>query len=242
MILEIDVGNSRVKWRLLGSSPLQCGSYARGEVPVYPAQQPREIRVSSVAGEEFERALADDLQARWGVQPWFARSTARCGQLVNSYEIPERMGVDRWLAMLAAWREIEGALCVVDAGSALTIDLVNEAGRHLGGYIIPGAAAMHASLQSGTDRVRYQAGQRASLTPGMCTASAVGNGVLLAMVASVELVLSRFAAADGEMALLCCGGDGEQLAELVSCEARYMPDLVFDGLAIAAAAEGSLSC
>ena len=140
------------------------------------------------------------------------------------------MGVDRWLAMLAARARCTDRLCVVDAGSALTIDLVAASGQHEGGYIIPGPALMARSLQRDTQRVRYAARDDVSLEPGTDTASAVGNGIALAQCGAVELALQR---CDGDApALFLTGGGGAALQRLLQRPATLVEDLVFEGLAL----------
>jgi len=171
----------------------------------------QQIWVASVAGSEAEQSLADMLARRWGVQAWFARSEASCSGLRNSYQQPARMGVDRWLAMLAAWQRLQGRACVVDAGSALTCDLVSAQGQHEGGYIIPGPTLMERALLLDTERVRF--------------AEDVQTGALALAMDRAGIVPSQ---------LLFCGGWGKNLMELLERGGSYIPDLVFEGLEMAA--------
>ncbi len=156
--LQLDVGNSSVKWRLVRRGQISHrGSYHRGdeseqEVLLHCTDTLDHIWIASVAAPATETELAALLQEQWGIAPWFARTQARTGSLRNSYDDPARMGVDRWLAMLGARERERGKLCVIDAGSALTIDIVSAAGQHEGGYIIPGAALMERALLLDTDQ------------------------------------------------------------------------------------------
>jgi type III pantothenate kinase len=185
-----------------------------------------------VAGRAAETDLIALLARRWQVEPWFARSEAQTGGLVNSYSEPSRMGVDRWLAMLGAWRRAGERLCVVDAGSALTIDLVDVSGHHEGGYIIPGPHLMERALLLDTDRVRFDEDVPYRLSPGVSTAEAVRHGVALAQVGALALVLERAGVAPR---LFFCGGGGERLMQLLDRGGELVPDLVFEGLEIMAA-------
>ncbi|MFU8765165.1 MAG: type III pantothenate kinase, partial [Haliea sp.] len=174
--LQFDVGNSSAKWRLMAGGELVTrGVYRRDDEDsrkrlLACSDGVASIWIASVASEEAEFQLAGMLQERWQIEPWFARSEARTGALVNSYQQPLRMGVDRWLAMLGAWHRHPGRLCVVDAGSALTIDLVAGSGRHEGGYIIPGPSLMERALLLDTDRVRFAEEAVYDLAPGTSTA------------------------------------------------------------------------
>ncbi len=232
--LQLDVGNSSAKWRLVrAGSVLARGRYRPGDEASRQAllglaDAPQAIWVSSVAAPAAERELAQLLRAQWGVEPWFARSAARSGDLVNSYADPSRMGVDRWLAMLGARARLQGRLCVVDAGSALTIDLVAADGVHEGGYIIPGPALMERSLLLDTDRVRFAEDTAYDLAPGRSTAQAVRHGIALAQAGAVGLALC--AAGEPAPTLLFCGGGAELLVSLLQVEGQVVPDLVFEGL------------
>ena len=236
--LQIDVGNSAAKWRLLeGREIIARGNYSLSEetsrVELLGCTAALDhIWISSVASPAAESELADLLSEQWRVEPWFARTPAQTGSLLNSYEDPSRMGVDRWLAMLAAWQRQQGPVCVVDAGSALTIDMVIDTGQHQGGYIIPGAALMERALLLDTERVRFEQEVDYDLFPGTSTAEAVRHGIALAQVGAVSVALDACAES---MALYFCGGGGEKLRALLQRGGEYIPDLVFEGLEILAA-------
>ena len=131
------MGNSGAKWRLLCDDTLIARGVYRADDPgarrslLECADQLDEVWIASVAGPEQEAALAQLLAERWAIDPWFARTAAITGDLRNSYVEPARMGVDRWLAMLGARRRHRGRVCVIDAGSALTIDIVNLSLIHI---------------------------------------------------------------------------------------------------------------
>jgi len=239
LCLQLDVGNSSAKWRLLESGTLRArGRYRHGDADDREAllsctHVVEQIWISSVARPEAESDLEALLQQRWGVKPWFARTPARCLGLVNSYAEPSRMGVDRWLAMLGARARCSGRICLVDAGSALTIDLVSASGRHEGGYIIPGPALMERALLLDTDRVRFEEAVAYRLQPGTSTAEAVRHGISLAQTGALLMALRQ--AADPVPSLFFCGGAGETLMQLLGAGGELVPDLVFEGLELMAA-------
>jgi type III pantothenate kinase len=236
--LQLDVGNSSAKWRLVRDSAIiDRGSYRRDDdiarsLLLGCTDTLDHIWIASVAAPAVEVDLAALLQQKWGVTPWFARTQARTGGLSNSYAEPGRMGVDRWLVMLGARTRATGRICVVDAGSALTIDIVSGAGQHEGGYIIPGAALMERALLLDTDRVRFDEAAAYVLTPGTSTAEAVRHGIALAQAGAVTLALDQVGSEP--LALLYCGGAGQQLMQLVDRGGQWLPDLVFEGLEVMA--------
>ena len=239
--LQMDVGNSSAKWRVVESGAVVArGSYLTGdelsrEELFASVEVLGQIWVASVAAVPAETELTRMLVEKWGVQPWYARTPARANGLKNSYTDPGRMGVDRWLAMLAARDFVAGRFCVVDAGSALTIDIVDERGLHEGGYIIPGPGLMERALLLDTDRVRFEESAEYQLSPGKSTAEAVRHGIAVAQAGAVRMVLDEMKISEDQ--LLICGGGGVTLQALLSGAGRQVPDLVLDGLALMAGRE-----
>jgi len=229
--LLVDVGNTAIKWccdsgEALGPTQ-RCGrSIERLLAALDDAGATADaVAVCSVAGEAFDGALMQALVDRGFPAPRLARTEARTGGLRNSYADPARMGVDRWLAMLAAWRGVAHPVCVVDAGTALTIDLVDASGQHEGGYIIPGAALMVRALVGGTDRIAVDVGREPAVTPGTSTSDCVNHGAWLAGYGALKAVLMRAP----EHRVVVTGGDGQALLSL-GINGEWRPQLVFEGL------------
>ncbi|HAN26243.1 MAG TPA: type III pantothenate kinase [Haliea salexigens] len=241
--LQLDMGNSSAKWRLKRDGEIVARGEFRHNAPetmealLAQPVEPAYIWIASVSSEATEDAVRRRLQQRWPrAKFWFARSEARSGDLVNSYTQPLRMGVDRWLAMLGARERCQQRLAVVDAGSALTIDLVAADGHHEGGYIIPGAALMERALLLDTDRVRFAEQPVYALAPGRSTAEAVRHGIALSQAGAVLLALRK--AGDPAPELVFCGGAGETLQALLGGVGKLHPDLVFEGLEVLAGLRG----
>lgn len=240
--LQFDVGNSSAKWRLVIDGQVTArGSYRQDDAGAKKALLAcaaglDAVWISSVAGPTGEAHLASLVHEQWGITPWFARTEARSADLVNSYAEPTRMGVDRWLAMLGARARNGARICVIDAGSALTIDLVSAGGVHEGGYIIPGPALMERALLLDTDRVRFDEDVGYDLAPGRSTAEAVRHGIALAQVGAVAVALDQCSA--DQPALFFTGGAGEALQGLLGRGGTYAPDLVFEGLEVMAGLAG----
>jgi len=106
----------------------------------------------------------------------------RCG-----YASPQTLGVDRWVAACAGY-SMHGDCLVVDAGTAITIDIASQ-GVYEGGVIIPGLNMMASALISNTDKIN-EASLLSELAVGNSTASAVANGALIAAVGAIRLILT----------------------------------------------------
>lgn len=243
MILEIDMGNSRIKWRLRSQSARLAGGVLNGGyeplAELLPAGQPLEhVWVASVLGSEINQNFSRWCAKRLGVRPEFAQPQRCCAGVVNGYRDFRLLGVDRWLAMVAAFSSINGPVLVVQAGSAITVDLIAGSGQHLGGYIGPGLQMMRRSLRTGTDRVDPGSApwQRLSLHPGDNTETAVqaALGAMALGVAGRGLSeLKMYEQSRGtysEPVVYLAGGDGALLAEQLPLSV-LVPELVLDGLA-----------
>lgn len=233
MILELDAGNSRVKWRLISRNgeivDKGCGTgVSLHTIGIPESGRPARIRVVSVRGPEFEGRLREESALIWGVLPEFATSTATSSCVVNGYEVPASLGADRWMAILAAYNDCGAACCVVDAGTAITLDVVAESGCHEGGYIVPGMSLQRRKLEESTSIRLFALPDWSDVSLGVCTNSAVQNGIV-SMVSDWIACESR-----GRGKLYLTGGDAEFLSrrlEVLRVEHRVVPDLVLNGLA-----------
>lgn len=172
--LLVDVGNSRVKWAFgTADGFIAVGEARHNEAGGFRAMfdaghSPGEIRVANVAGAKAGAGLAASLRERFGVTPVLARSAVSGAGVRNGYSDPAQLGVDRWLAICAAYARYRTRLCVVDAGTATTIDIVDSGGEHQGGLIMPGIALMQSALLGSTGdlaRLAAESGSRTAL-PG----------------------------------------------------------------------------
>ena len=239
MILEIDAGNSSLKWRWRGSAASSVADLVQLESALARGGRPREVLVSNVRGAEFEVELEQWAAREWRLQPRFARVTRACGSVRNRYPDPSRLGADRWLAMLAGYGLAQGSCLIADSGTALTIDLIDADGLHLGGYIMPGLRTMRAGLLRNTDIRLPPVGEVESIALGNDTESAVRNGTLFMLCGAVRMAATRLAQPDASPMLILTGGDAALLERELSREGVVtVPDLVLDGLAIACAHPG----
>lgn len=243
--LEIDMGNTRSKWRLRESQVVLDRGVCTSEIfpdtelsshPVVATGAIERILVAAVCEEAvFERAV-HALRATIEAPLERVMTTAHSAHGVTcAYTQPASMGVDRWLAILAAHGQrdpLAAGAMVVSCGTAVTMDFVRADGIHEGGYILPGLFMMREALLSGTGRIRFESSafdlQRA---PGDSTASAVQNGAVHAVLSTLER--SRVDCEKrwgGKVELWLTGGDASWLCGGVEKPCRYVEDLVLDGL------------
>lgn len=240
MIIEIDFGNSRIKWRYLesasGAAPIHHAASLTGMLAkLGNCEKPQAIRIASVRNSEEVNEFKDWVSERWQLEPLLAKTSRCCAGVSNSYEDESRMGVDRWLAMLSSYDRAQGACIVVDGGTALTVDVLNANGSHDGGFILPGLKLMAQALEANTGiQLRPQSGEPA-IAPGKSTEEAVHNAALAAAVALVEVTYKRLCASNSPVKIFLSGGDASVLAASLEVlgDVEILPDLVLDGLALA---------
>ncbi|MDA1107339.1 MAG: type III pantothenate kinase [Proteobacteria bacterium] len=246
-ILLLDSGNTRLKWAWLTAAGLeQPGSAAQAGLDLHAHAQsawaavatPTRIIVSNVAGDEFSARLSARTQRLWKLEPEFVRAQPRACGVTNAYADPGKLGADRWVALIAAHRHTPGAVCIVDCGTAVTIDTLTADGNHSGGVILPGLRLMQRALFEHTQKIISDDMQQDMhpLTPfARSTREAVHNGTLYALTGAIER-----ATADAEAALgttvtrIITGGDAARVLPHLATQYRHTPDLVLQGLAVIA--------
>ena len=239
MDLLIDIGNTNLKWAVyesgsLGEMQVACH---HGGLPIdlhaawEALKRPRRVLVSNVGGNETAEALESACRAYWELMPTFAATEANSYGVKIAYERPERLGVDRWLALLAVHRICEGPVLIVDAGTAITYDLLLGDGRHLGGLILPGIEMMRDSLLDCTHIPRAEP-QELSEPWAADTGAAIAAGSIQAPAALTERLFDRLSDQTGEMpSCVLTGGDAERLISALSFPVQHRPDVVLRGLA-----------
>ena len=226
-VLDIDMGNTRTKWRCGKAT----GALASPNLPRLAAA-PDRVRVATVLRNRPD--IASIAKSRFGVDAEFAVTSACLGGVRCGYRDPGRLGVDRWLATVAAWQRTHRACAVVSVGTAATVDFVDAAGRHEGGYIAPGLRLLGDALDRQTTDVRPDRNTPHRMTPGTDTQQAVAAGTLLMMVAFVNAAIDAFARRCAEPpTVFLTGGDAGLLAPQLAWPTCTEPHLVLDGLAIA---------
>ncbi|MCD5972826.1 pantothenate kinase [Pseudomonas quasicaspiana] len=245
MILELDCGNSFIKWRVirqdlpvvLAGGVVDSDERLVEAIASTPGLSLRHSRMVSVRNAEETQKLTLAIADSFGLQTQCASSAKVLAGVKNGYEAYERLGLDRWLALVGAYSTVGRSCLVLDLGTAVTSDFVNAQGEHLGGFICPGMPLMRGQLRTHTRRIRYDdaAAEEAhsSFAPGRSTAEAVERGCALMLrgfaVSQLELAHQYWG---DDFVVFVTGGDAE-LVKGVTPGARLVPDLVFVGLALA---------
>ncbi|MCX2544016.1 pantothenate kinase [Pseudomonas sp. COW5] len=245
MILELDCGNSFIKWRVLSGEAgtlvaegvVDSDGALVGNLRSLDKLSLGKCRLVSVRTEDETNLLIGLLKREFDISVVCATPAREMSGVKNGYEDYERLGLDRWLAMLGGFHLAGGACLVLDFGTAVTADFISSEGEHLGGFICPGMPLMRNQLRTHTRKIRYGdlAAERAltSHVPGRNTVEAVERGCSLMLRGFVLTQLEMARSYWGEsFSVFITGGDAELVSDVVP-EARVVPDLVFVGLAMA---------
>lgn len=235
--LLIDIGNSRVKWAWAKPGRIESGeAFNTVNVPLaFPgawedAPPPSQVWVANVAGTGIAQALETWTKRHWDIAPRFVCSEAQSHGVTNGYDHPEKLGVDRWVALIGARHLYAGPVCVADCGTAITFDALDGEGRHLGGLIAPGFSLMRGSLARGTHALPLSEDSAAEPL-ARTTVAAIASGTRLAAVGLIERAFRDATQRLGSQPrLLLTGGDAPLIAAALEVPNTLRPDLVLEGL------------
>jgi type III pantothenate kinase len=244
MILELDCGNSLIKWRVidleggvLAGGTADSDDALLGHLSALPRLQLTRCRLVSVRTTEETEQLIRSLKSEFSIEVVAAAPAKMLSGVENGYADYQRLGLDRWLAVVGAFNHARKACLVIDLGTAVTSDFVGADGCHLGGFICPGLPLMRNQLRTHTRRIRYDdaAAERAlvNLSPGRSTAEAVERGcsLMLRGFVATQAEIARGYWGD-DFAIFITGGDADLVDGLLP-GALVVPDLIFMGLALA---------
>jgi len=242
--LAIDIGNTRLKWAQYASPQPGAALLSHGAVfletidkladgPWQSLPAPGSVLGCVVAGEGVKRRVEEQLEI-WDVEPrWVASGASACG-VTNGYDHPSRLGVDRWVALIAARHRVlaQGAArpaLVVMVGTAVTVDALDASGCFLGGMILPGFGLMLRALEMGTAGLKAPTGEAVDFPTN--TSDALMSGGADAIAGAVERMHRRLLARTGENPLLfMTGGAAVKLAPITGLPFETIDTLIFEGL------------
>lgn len=242
--LAIDVGNTRLKWAQYASPQPGAALLAQGAVFLETIDHlaetdwkrlapPSSMLGCVVAGEGVKRRVEEQLEL-WDLEPRWVVSSREAAGVTNGYDHPNRLGVDRWVAMIGARHRVlaQGRprpVLVVMVGTAVTVDAVDASGHFLGGLILPGFGLMLRALEMGTAGLKAPTGEAVDFPTN--TSDALMSGGADALAGAVERMYRKLRARTGEEpALVMSGGAAVKLAPITELPFETVDTLIFDGL------------
>ena len=229
-----DLGNTRLKWMRADVGVAHALAHADAVDPLDAAFA--DIRngdhcwIASVASPARTAAIASALDRR-GAKLTRATTRGACAGVRIAYADPSRLGVDRFLALIAAHARAPGAALIVSVGTAMTIDLLDADGMHRGGLIAPSPTLMRAALARRAPQLPVDGGEVMDFASD--TADALASGA----IGSARALISHSLRAarrrlDAPPTLLITGGGADALCDGWRVRAERVPDLVLRGLRV----------
>jgi type III pantothenate kinase len=242
MRILVDIGNSRCKSAIEdeeGLHPLETFAWrdiflheVLDEVwlRVLGNRRPDSVHVSNVAGDQLLPNMAAWCCAKLDLQPIPIRSIGEFQGLKNAYREPSTFGVDRWAAMIGARSLYEGGLCVIDSGTATTVDLIDASGQHLGGAILPGIYTMRRSLGKYTTALFAADGDIRPFSDN--TAAGIAGGTGFASIGAIDRLVFEASQRVSPLTTVLTGGESEILQTFMHAPAERDPLLVLRGVSV----------
>lgn len=238
-MLTIDIGNTSIKWAIWqDGQPILAEKDAYHKESIQHAfdsifsgaPKQEKVWVACVASKDVEQVLTEWMRKQWSIEPVFLVPRNELGGVLNAYPDPSELGADRWAALLGAKSLYKTPVCIVDIGTAVTVDLMDAEGTHRGGRIMPGLDMMRVSLLHNTVGVNAIEGE----CPGFAinTADAVSSGTMYMLTAALtEVYNSAKDRLGDDMKIIITGGMAETVMPfLKDIEIFHEPHIVLHGL------------
>ena len=222
-ILLLDCGNTRVKYRLDNEVGVLSSDYSIN---------------SMLARGSLSGVLVSDVAGRYSaIERMSIENKIKClpcvvednfNGLALAYRDIKALGVDRWLAMIAAKELYNGKpAIVVDAGTAIKIDVVDARGVHLGGSISLGLRLCNETLHNATSRLP-EVDFEFDGNIGTDTVSCIKYGIIMSVVSLIERTMLKFPGSN----VVLTGGDAQLIESHLQIDGNIQPNLVLSGMMI----------
>lgn len=240
MKLLLDLGNSRCKFAVVEKGKIEkyhtqsygpfgklysvkslCDKYADASG----------IIIGSVLSEEMNSQIKETLLKDGAKNIYFLNPVENSFDVKLAYANPSALGVDRVAAMIAANEKYSGNTCVIDCGTAVTLDVIDATGVHQGGVILPGVASMRKALLANTkiaidDEMKVEFNVLSSNSE-----NAIHTGCISAVAGGIEYVVNKMASDyDSFDQVVLTGGDAGRINSYLSLAVQMDDTLVLDGL------------
>jgi len=222
----------RYDWERLGSTlNAEIGALALRAWQDLP--RPTRVFGINVAGEAARLRVEGQLM-RWRLTPqWLSATEAACG-VTNRYAQPTQLGPDRWASLVAAWRRSTAvdlfppACVVVNAGTAVTIDALDESGIFHGGMILPGMRLMREALIMNTAGLKVPPGSFSAFPDN--TTDAIHTGSIQAICGAIEQMRRQIDSNTAQVRCYLSGGAAKELGEHINPPVEVVDTLVLEGV------------
>ncbi len=216
--LIIDIGNSRTKVALFNQGEL---------VLSFPVDRltPRDIEQLLFDYQGIEKAILSSVKEDQDQLitflrehiPFFIELTHNTPLPVNNnYETPETLGKDRIAAAVGANKMFPAQnVLIIDAGTAITYDLIDTSDTYQGGFITPGLQMRFKALNHYTDKLPLLEPVSPIKIDGKNTVNAIRGGIQYGLQGEVENIIRYFSENYGKLTVIFTGGDANYFEKII---------------------------
>ena len=239
VMLLIDSGNSAIKCRLIKSGNIVDQTFStyedeslQGFTQYLTTVRPDEIFLASVSPEAITRKIKQIAFKCLNLDVIQLTTLAELSGLKNGYTNYKKLGVDRWLTLVAAFDPIKSDSIIIDFGSAITIDLLSVTKGHLGGAILPGFNTRRERFEKMFPEVDFEHPEISQTdVPGRTTASCIHITEVPVTIHQIKKLLDKWVyLLEKPVKILLCGQDSNLVGRQLDEDYQIIPDLVFKGM------------
>jgi len=239
MNLLLDIGNTRIKWAYVESDIFISGQAITHKTSAFAKtikqqwlalNMPDNLAICSVSAKHIAKQVITVAQQLWpDIKVIIAKSSAQTFSVINAYPQPEKLGIDRWLGLIAFQHYYPGHCGgIIDCGTAITLDCINDNGQHLGGLISPGVQLMKQALQHNTEALPLTT-EHYSAALSNTTEAAIYSGTLYAAAGFIEKTITDLGKGN---TWILTGGDAHLLAPYLKIKCILDTGFVLKGLSL----------
>ncbi len=234
MILAVDIGNSNVKLGVFkGSELIQLESFVFSQfktslekiVKRFP-----EIKCAAVCDVAKKVEEIEEVCSLFAIKVFRIDSNVKTNFLLR-YSTPQTIGPDRLAVVAGAIVKFpQKPLLIIDAGTAITYEFVDNSGNYLGGNISPGIVLRFKALNQFTGSLPLVERSENFSNIGQSTEEAIRNGVMVGIVKEIEGIIFEFKQQNPQSKVILTGGDANFLHKSIKSDIFVLPNLVLEGI------------
>lgn len=227
----LDVGNTHIKFGYFENGALKksgvCTDWTELQWSTFYQSHPFSSFLVGSVGARTKRLIAK-LPKSCAVH---VVDDATKYPFTSDYDNIQSLGVDRRAALAGALKTHPStAVLIIDAGSCITYDIMDENARHKGGAISPGRAMRYHAMHLFTDKLPLLSPSEKTSSIGIDTKSSMELGVEAGIIAEIEAQIAAFAQEYGNFTIILTGGDAKFLNKKIKNTIFVAADLTLIGL------------
>ena len=234
MRLLIDIGNTHttlgvwINSKLLSVITVETKNFSQALLKI--KNKPiKEIFLTSVVAKNILAKVKKSLIKKISSKIIEIKSSSKLLNVTNGYDSPGKLGSDRWVSIVGLFSLYKKPLYIVDCGTAISIDCVNDKGSHIGGFILSGIKGYSRSFVDANNLKNIKLSNLKSnmkFKPAKTTQKAILDGYVLMVISAIEKSYNSFSKQVRKKPLLVIsGGYGEFISKKLSIKNKYIPNL-----------------